>query len=216
MSEWNKLLPNFCLCKTYLFFRNKLLKISWSISNSTFKLFNSKWVETLSFLWSLIFYPVDLSHPKIQRFYYVIQNCIKPTALSLFPWYCFSMTMVYYHQIIALYNTSIDRLMQCVITSSLLLCPRFANYITPLPINSCYILRGTIECVLQYWFWFLPLEQINYGLHKLQLFFIGDIFSGAKGLPGFTSSCSVFHFFCGCNFGKCSYNHCFQNFCDIV
>ena len=124
--------------------------------------------------------------------------------------------MVYYHQIIALYNASLDRLMQCVITSSLFLCPRFANNITPLPINSCYILRGTIECVLQYWFWFLPLEQINYGLHKLQLFFIGDIFSGAKSLPDFTSSCSVFHFFCGCSFGKCSRNHYFQNFCDIV
>ena len=160
MGEWNKLLPTFCLCKTYLFFRNKLLKISRSISNSTFKLFNLKWVETLSFLWSLIFYPVDLSHLKIQRFYYVIQNCIKPTALSL----SFQMTMVYYHQIIALYNTSLDRLMQCVITSSLLLFPRFANNITLLPINSCYILRGTIECVLQYWLWFLPFEKINYGL----------------------------------------------------
>ena len=66
ISEWNKLSPEFRLCKTYLSFRNKLLKLGQP------NLFKSKGLKILSCL------RLSLNHVNANKFQHKFKRCLKP------------------------------------------------------------------------------------------------------------------------------------------
>ena len=70
--EWNKLDANLKNAKSYMCFRNSLLKIGRPVQNSIFKIFNPLGIKFLTRL------RLGLSHLNKHRFRHNFQNCLNP------------------------------------------------------------------------------------------------------------------------------------------